>query len=272
MRNRLFLKIIHAIGLLGVTVHLPFVSFESSGLIYGLPLNFPKQQKANAQKPALDRGREILLKAVDAAGGLERFKNIDNYSIKTNNIIIQPQTKIELTVTEIAQLPDKTKQIMKLQMGERIQVLNGNRGWKQIGANVNDLSQAEKREMKRGLFRDTINIFKMSDREALRVQYFGEERLGGNINYVLHIKSQHGDFFNLYIDAQTFLVAKKSYQGASEVGLATLEEIYSDYGEVSGIKMPFQTVVKANGKKFIESKVIEANFNIEIVKDFFLRK
>lgn len=234
----------------------------------GLPLSAHRQEQGLTKAPD---ARDILMKATEAAGGLRRFKQLDNFSIKTHNVIFQPNRKTDLTITEVAQLPDKSKQIWTLELGQRIQVLNGNHSWKQLNGEVSNLSEAEKREMQRGLLRLNINVLKMSVSESLSVDYMARETLGGKSNYVLQIKNESGDFFRLYIDAESYLIAKKSYQGAPEVGLATLEEVYSDYRKVDGIKIPFHTEVKANGRRFIETDVLEAKFNLALEDDFFFR-
>ncbi|NIR49618.1 outer membrane lipoprotein-sorting protein [candidate division KSB1 bacterium] len=228
-------------------------------------------QEISEKNSNVGKGREILLKAVAAAGGLETFKQIDNFRIKTNSVIFQSQGQTPLTVTEVIQLPDKTKQTMALKQGKRVQVLNSDQSWKQVGNNISDLSEAEKREMRRGLFRETINIFRMTASDSLQVEYLDKETIGGQSSHILQIKNQSADFFRLYIDTATFLVTKKVYQGAPEVGLVTLEEKYSDYRTVDGIKIPFHTLVRANGRKFIESDVVEAKFNLPLEDDFFLK-
>jgi len=177
-------------------------------------------------------------------------------------------------VSETVQLPDKTKQVFELATGKRIQVLNGETGWSKTGETVTDLSNAEKREMKRGLFRDTINLFKRFDGTELSVQYLGNEVVKKDTLLILNIKNNSGQFFKLYINSTTNLIDKKSYHGGGpEIAiLVTLEEIYSDYREIGGIKIPFHTLVKANGRKFIESNVVEAEFNLELREEFFVRE
>jgi len=220
------------------------------------------------------KGGEILKKVIEAAGGVEAFNKIDNFRIKTESKIFGQRSTIELTVSETVQLPDKTKQVFELAAGHRIQVLNGETGWSKTGETVADLSTAEKREMKRGLFRDAINLFKRFASTELSVQYLGNEVVKTDTLFILNIKNSSGEFFKLYINSQTNLIKKKSYHGGGpEMAiLATLEEIYSDYREVDGLKIPFHTIVKANGKKFIESSVVEAKFNLELAESFFVQE
>ncbi len=227
------------------------------------------QEKTGLNPTQLHDGREMLRKAVAAAGGFEKFQALENFSIKTRHVLYQSTTQTELIVVETALLPDKTKQVMTVSAGERVQVLNDKNSWKKMGTVYSDLIEAEKREMKRGLFLTTFNLFKLSASAELEVQYYGQETLGGKTNHVLHITNKSGDFLNLYVSAETYLVAKKTYSGAAEVGLATLEETYSDYRDIQGIKMPFHTIIKANGRPFMETSVVEAKLNVTLPEDFF---
>ena len=230
----------------------------------------PTHGQARAQKKEdLDRGRAILQQAILSAGGQDAFNRIRSFTIKTESEIVQAESRLQLTVTETVLLPDKTRQVMELAAGTRIQVLNRESGWKRIGKKVSDLSNIEKREMQRGLFRDVINLFKSWQNADFTVSYFGTEILAGKTAYVLHIRNRSGDFFNLYVNAETYLIDKKAYQGAAEAGLATFEEIYSDYREVDGIKLPFKTVIRTNGRKFMESKVLQARLNVDVDDSFF---
>lgn len=224
---------------------------------------------ALTQEP--NQAREILRQAVIAAGGIEVFRNIDNFTIKTESEVQGTNVKLEIVVTETIQLPDKTKQFFELAAGTRVQVLHGDDGWKQLGSQVNDLSPLEKKGMQGGLFRDVRNLFKQFDSPDLEVSYLSQELAGGLVFDVLRIRNLAGDFFHLYINSKTFLVHKIVYQGANEVGLATLEEIFSDYRKVDGIMVPHQTTVRANGKEFINSRVLEVKFNSELDPEFFYR-
>ena len=231
-----------------------------------------QQTKSNPED--FVKGHEILKKAIEAAGGVAAFDEIDNFRIKTESKIFGQRITIELVVSETVKLPDKTKQIFELATGQRIQVLNGETGWSKTGETVADISNAEIREMKRGLFRDTINLFKRFADKALSMQYLGNEVVKKDTLFILTINNNSGEFFKLYVNSRTYFIDKKSYHGGGpEMAiLATLEEIYSDYREVDGLKIPFHTIVKANGKKFIESSVVEAEFNLELGEEFFLKK
>ncbi len=216
-------------------------------------------------------GREIFRQAVKCAGGAEAFQRLENITIKTQSQIFSGQKKIELTVTETIDLPNRTKQVMQLAAGKRIQVLNGSNSWKQLNDEMSALSALEKREMERGLFRDLVNLFQGVGRDEVTVTYLNDSNMAGEALHVLQIKNKKGDFFHLYIDASTYFVKKKTYHGAAETDLASFAEVYSNYKEVGGIQLPHKTIVMVNGRKFMESLVVDVQINSELGKEFFLR-
>src|SRR3990172_7650705 len=218
-----------------------------------------------------DKGLILLKKAVQAAGGEQAFKGIKNFTVKTRTTISGSQTKTQVIITETIEIPGKTKQILDFDNGSRIQVLNGNQSWKQINLTVSELSQLEKREMARGLFRDLIVLFSSYDTLNYDVRYVSDQTVSGQTLQVIQIKDAQLDFFRLFIDSATNLIVKKTYQGAAEAGYTTFEEIYSDYRDVSGIKVPYNIIVRTNGRVFIESVVSDFKINSELGEDFFYK-
>ena len=53
------------------------------------------------------------------------------------------------------------------------------------------------------------------------------------------------------------------------MGLAALEEVYSDFKVIDGVRIPHHAIVRVRGKKFIESDVVNAEFNLKLGPDFF---
>ncbi len=49
----------------------------------------------------------------------------------------------------------------------------------------------------------------------------------------------------------------------------TAEAVYTDYREVSGIKVPFQTNVSQNGQPFVEIKYSELQVNAPVDEGLF---
>lgn len=231
-------------------------------------LVFNKVQ-ARAEISQANNALTILGKAADATGGDSLFQNIRNFTIITDSEISGAQGKTKLTISETVELPNRTKQVFELQAGKRIQVLNGQDSWKRVASKTEPLGRLEQREMERGLFRDTISLFQRYKTDELTITRLEDEVLGGKRIFVLQIKNVAGDFFELAIDSERYLILKKTYRGAAESGLVQLQEVYGDYREVSGIMLPHQITVTANNKVFIQSTVTAFSVNRKLGDEFF---
>jgi hypothetical protein len=66
----------------------------------------------------------------------------------------------------------------------------------------------------------------------------------------------------LTLDSKTHLPARLSYEAVSVTGSApNVQEAYSDFREVDGIKIPFRTSVTTGGKPYGEATVVEYRIN-----------
>jgi hypothetical protein len=59
------------------------------------------------------------------------------------------------------------------------------------------------------------------------------------------------------VDEGTGLLAKMSYAGPQ----GTIEETYSDFRDVSGIKIPFKISITQAGRKFAEAAILDYKVN-----------
>jgi hypothetical protein len=81
-----------------------------------------------------------------------------------------------------------------------------------------------------------------------------------------------GNELKMYADQVTYLPVKESYRGSGMAGPTDLEDFFSDYRDVSGVKLPFHQLTNAEGKKFAETKILEMNLNAQVDPNLFIRK
>jgi hypothetical protein len=86
------------------------------------------------------------------------------------------------------------------------------------------------------------------------------------------ISDPAGDQLKMYVDQVSHLPLKESYQGTTMMGPGNVEEIFSDYREISGVKIPFSITSFANGQKMAETKILEVNLNTQIDPELFIKK
>jgi hypothetical protein len=73
----------------------------------------------------------------------------------------------------------------------------------------------------------------------------------------VEISDKDGESVQLVVDEKTGLPAKMIYQG----GQGPVEQNFSDWREVDGIKLPFQWTILQGGKKFATVTVSDYKVN-----------
>ena len=228
-----------------------------------------KEEVPEATPASLAKGKEILDQVISASGGKNAFKSISNSVIKSDISASTPQGEFQISTTSFHIFPDKIRQEISMPFGTIATVFDGEKGWMSTPQGTQDLPESQLREIKSELFRSHFHLFLADD---LQVQFMGEESLEDKKVDVILISDPAGNQLKMYVDQITRLPLKESYHGTTMMGPATVEEIFSDYREVSGLMVPFSITSFANQQKMAETKILEINFNTQIDPELFIKK
>jgi predicted Zn-dependent peptidase len=222
-----------------------------------------------ASPASLTKGKEILDQVIKAMGGKDAFKSVTNSVIKTETSVSTPQGEFQMAITSFHIFPDKIRQEISMPFGTMVTVFDGEKGWMTSPQGTQDLPESQLKEVRSEFFRSHFHLFLADD---LKVQFMGEESLEDKKVDVILISDPAGNQLKMYVDLVTHLPLKESYQGTTMMGPGNVEEIFSDYREVSGVKTPFSITSLANGQKMAETKILEVNFNTQIAPELFIKK
>jgi predicted Zn-dependent peptidase len=228
-----------------------------------------KEEAPEATSASLTKGKEILDQVIKAVGGKEVFKTITNSVTKTQTSVSTPQGEFQISSTVFHIFPDKVRQEISMPFGTMVTVFDGEKGWMTSPQGTQDLPESQLKEVRSELFRSHFHLFLADD---LKVQFMGEESLEDKKVDVILISDPAGNQLKMYVDQMIHLALKESYQGTTMMGPGTVEEIFSDYREISGVKTPFSIKSFANGQKVAETKILEVNFNTQIDPELFIKK
>jgi len=167
--------------------------------------------------------------------------------------------------------PDKLHEALDLPMGQFKQVAVQDEIWMVTPQGTVDVPESQRKEIKAAMFRDWVNLLRMSNADNLSVQSLGTAQVDGTEAEIISL-TDGDNTVKLFLDAKTFMPLKQAYKGMTMTGPADLEETYSDMRDISGIKLPFSTMIKADGKKYLERKITEAKFNAEIDLNIFQKQ
>ncbi len=230
----------------------------------------PKGEAAPAATPeSLEKGKSFLNKAVQAGGGWEAFKKIQNVWIKADLVQVTGMGEMTMAVEAALVYPDRSYQSITTPMGAMTMVLIGNDGWMKSPQGTMPLPEMMKKNLKENLFRDPVYL--ISYATDVKYQYLGEKTFGEGKAINLLVTAKEGTF-QLYLDTSTHLPRGVSYQTVGQQGPINVQEVYSDYRDVDGIKLPFKMIATSDGKKISESTVKEMKANVPVDPKWFQKQ
>jgi len=117
-------------------------------------------------------------------------------------------------------------------------------------------------QVKGELFRETETLL-LSDRDPDRtVNFVKKDKAGDREADVIEISSKDCQQVELYVDASSGQVLKKHYLGQAMAGTPPdVEELYEDFRDVDGVRVPFKTTVFQGGKKFSDMQLTDVKYN-----------
>jgi len=235
-----------------------------------ISIPMPKVETAPAATPeSLEKGKALFDKAAEASGGLDAFRKIKNLWGKADLVQVTPMGEMKMEVETANVYPDRVYQSMLTPMGAVAMALVGEEGWMKSPQGTMPMQDAIKKNIKESLLRDPVFLF--AHARGLRVQHLGERTFADGKAIDLLVAGREGTF-HLYLDPVTNMPKGASYQTVGREGPANVEEVYSDYRDVSGVKMPFKTVASQDGKKVSETTFKEMRVNGPVDRKWFDKK
>ncbi len=229
----------------------------------------PKAEQAEQNEDSLAKGREILAKAQQAAGGAEKLAAVKDitksYTFKSNSGL-----NAEQTVRVV--LPDTMVQESQLPFGKLVAAVGADGGWMRGPQGTMPMPAPQLAQAQGELFRLRESLL-LSDRKPGRtVNFIEEQELDGSPAAVIEISADKGPSVRLWIDEKSGDILKQSYQSAALTGAPSeVEQVFSDYRDVDGLRAPFKVTVVAGGKEFAQVEVGEIHYNTGLDKAALLK-
>ena len=235
----------------------------AAGRVNTVDITIPEARPAVAAAPAtaarLERGRAVLAAAQAAAGGLERLRAITDVALTRSGKVTTPRGEMAVTSRDTLVFPGVLRSEQTLPFGTMVSYYDGAGGWVSTPRGVRDLPDRMKKLLQGQLARNTLNLLRAEG--DFTVQFEKREKVGETEANVILI-SKEGQSVRLFVDSSTGALLKKAYRAPSQTGgPADFEESYSEYREISGIRVPFRMQVTRNGSNFMEVSLTEVKFD-----------
>ncbi len=220
----------------------------------------PKQDAAKADPASLQKGKELLQRAQQALGGADKLAAVKDLVYHGEAGIETPGATMKVKQVNSYLAPSSLRQEIELPFAKQTVYSDGTTGWLISPQGPMGMSPAVLKQVHGEVFRQ-IPPLVMSDRDPDRtVNYVGEG--------VIEISAKDSESVRLEVDEKTGLPSKIVYQG----GQGPVEQTYSDWREVNGIRLPFAWTIMQGGKKFASVTVAEYKVNSGLTQEEISKK
>ena len=204
---------------------------------------------------SLEQGRRIFAFAQQAAGGVERLRAIQETSVSYSGTIRVASYEMPITSRDTFTFPTTLLTVATLPSGQIATFFDGKGGWRESPQGKGAISERMIGVFRAQVTRHTLNLLRGEG--SFTVAFEKREKVG-NAEADILLVNKNDEMVRLFVDAATGLILKKAFRGIGTGGPASIEEIYSDYREIEGVKLPFRMSVTQNGTAFLEATVTEA--------------
>jgi len=247
-------------------------SLSSLGKVNTIDITIPmpgQEEVTDATPKSLEKGRDLLNKAIQASGGSETFAKIMNMKAVIKLTQLTPMGEMNSEGELLLVYPDKLRGVLSTPGGDMEMVLAGPEGWSKTPQGTRLMPDIYKKSVRESILRDPIMLFKNKDN--IEVQYLGNKELEGKQTEELLIS--YTDYsFHVLLDAETYLPFAYTYTDIGQTGPQQKVEVFSDYKEYKGCLLPLKTVSTADGKKESETLVTDYQLNITIEDNAFIKE
>lgn len=225
----------------------------------------PKMEEAavpEATPEALERGRQVLLAAIDGLGGRETLEGIKDLSSLSEVTQVMPQGDMTINLKAVAVLPDKVRTDAVTPFGPFVMATDGSTGWMKTPQGSGPLPPAQVENLKKSLTRLPSVLLLSALDEERPVQFLETTEVDGSAADVIVVPDATGENIKLYVEQGSGHIIKRSLR--AEVpgkGPVQQEQAFSDFREVSGLTMPFKEVTYHDGERAGERTVKNVEIN-----------
>jgi hypothetical protein len=231
------------------------------------PVAFRKPRAAELGV-ALDDARQVIARAVAAKGGLDLLRSIQTVRVESVATVQSDGINTDLPSTTTIRYPGAFRTDTTTPAGPLVQVFNAGRYWVQDRNGVHDAPESMAALIRGNVQRDTVPLL-LALNDGKITASLSESTEEGRRMPVLEVALPGNTAMRLVFDPSTALLSKVNYRVPSPSGEVNVEEIYSDYRDVHGLKVAFTTEVRRDGAPAVRRTVRSFEFNVPVDPSIF---
>jgi hypothetical protein len=206
--------------------------------------------------------KAIINKAIKATGGEEQLAKYKAVTWKGKGKINLMGTEIEFTIQAAAQPPKQSRGQSEADFNgmkfERLQVVNGDKGWISMMGNTEEMSEDQLATAKEELYAGWVATLEPLKDPAFKLTPLGESKVADQPAVGLKVSRQDHKDINLYFDKDKGLLVKLQRRAKDMMGQEVDQEtFYSDYKESNGLQHARKQKTKRDGSDFLAIDITE---------------
>jgi zinc protease len=221
----------------------------------------PKKPAAQADPASLQKGKELLQKVQQALGGAEKIAAVKDLQYHAQVDVETPGAVMKAKQANSYIVPWTMRQDIELPIGKQSVYSDGQAGWLAGMQGTQPLPAAVTKQMRGEVFRQIL-LLSLSDRDPNRT-----------VNYVgpgaLDISSKDGESAHLEVDEKTGVPQKVVY---TDVNGQTINQAYSDWRDISGVRLPYKWIVMQGDRKFATVTIEDYKINSGLTPETLSKK
>ncbi len=213
----------------------------------------PKTEQAKAGPETLARGKALLERMQTALGGAAKLSALKDTSFRAEVHVETGGAPMTVKQSNSFVMPSALRQDLELPFGRQSVFSDGKTGWMSTPQGAGNLNAVVLKQVRGEVFRELYGLA-LSDRDPDRT-------VNATGPSTIEISDKSGEQVRVELDPATGLPATLTYQGTGMGGPAAVEETYSDWRDVGGLKAPFAIAITQNGKKFATAAIGDYKIN-----------
>lgn len=223
----------------------------------------PKAPEAKMDAASIEKGRQLLKRALEAAGGAAKLAAVKDVS-ETVEMTMGAMGGVKIRQTNRKIGASVFRQDMEAPFGKQSVYFDGHSGWIVTPQGSMAIPAPVAAQVRASLFRDWFSLL-LSDAGPARTIHYGGEGM-------VEIADKSGNRVKVKFDEATGLPSSELYTQRGAGGSHQIEEQLSDYREVDGIRMPFKVTILQGGQPFGQGVVEQVKLNSGLTAEELSKK
>jgi len=214
--------------------------------------------------------RALIARAVAAKGGLDLLRSIQTVRMESVTTVKADGTSTDLPIITTIRYPAAFRIDASTPAGRLVQVFSAGKYWIEDGKGVHDAPESWAEQIRGTVQRDTVPLL-LALADGKVAAKATDTVDGGQTVPALDVALPGAKPLMLIFDPATTLLAKARYRvtGSPDGGEVNVEEIYSDYRDVNGLKVAFKTQLRRAGAPAVNRTVRTFEFNVPVDSALF---